>query len=478
MYAKILVVFIGLLVIQSLALIWLIVQGVERDYALTQQHQHVESAQAIVDRFTEILEAGGSFSDIERDAQLFFYIAPRSQVLLTDDQGKILHSFLGIYGVFQDSIPVKPIEQFLAGDPFPLFLPDISHGKGDRQAIFSAAPLSFQGNKFYVVVLMPSRIFGSSLLYGNENLTLNSVLGTTLVILFSATVVGGIVFFLLTRRIRSLTVAARRYGAGDLEYRVPIAGRDEFAELGGAFNAMADEIQQRIDDVAQQDTLRRELVGALSHDLSAPAGIIINCTDILFEKADSLSTAERERYLESLSRNAQSLNILTQDLVELSRFGSLDIKLSRSEVEVGELFRDMQASFQPRAETLQVAFEIEPPQEEVYVDADPVQLERILSNLLGNALRHTKPGGTTTLGGFVEGDSFVFEVRDTGEGIKPEDIPKVFERYYQGGASSKGLSGLGLSIVRTLVEAHGSKISLRSQFGSGTCFYFSLPMVN
>jgi signal transduction histidine kinase len=225
---------------------------------------------------------------------------------------------------------------------------------------------------------------------------------------------------------------------------------------------------------------RRELVATVSHDLRTP----LAATRALIEAlADGVATDPQteSRYLSSASRELEHLSRLVDDLFELARIDAGLLQLTMEETSLHDLISDTISSFQPQAEQQGVRLEGEIVGDVDPVLANPPRLQRVLHNLVSNALRHTPAGGNVTLRATREGEEARVEVSDTGEGIAAEDLPRVFERSFRGEQSrtrpekddSPG-AGLGLAIARGLVEAHGGTMAVESDLAHGSHFLFTL----
>ncbi|MFE1955941.1 sensor histidine kinase [Streptomyces sp. NPDC059524] len=270
------------------------------------------------------------------------------------------------------------------------------------------------------------------------------------------------------RPVRAMTVAAKGLGAGDLGRRVPVSGRDEIAQLGGAFNRMADSIQ------AGEDRQRR-LTGDIAHELRTP---LANLRGYLEALRDGVVEPTPE-LLASLHEETLLQQRIVDDLQDLALAEAGALTYHRCEVELRELLGTSRTSHRAQAEAAGVALELEAPGP-VSVHADPDRLRQVLGNLVGNALRATGAGGTVTLTLVRRGELAVVEVRDTGTGIPEADLPHLFDRFWRADPSrgrTTGGSGLGLSIARQIVTDHGGTIEVRSTVETGTAFTVALPAV-
>ena len=284
----------------------------------------------------------------------------------------------------------------------------------------------------------------------------------------------------LASRIERVRAGTARIAGGELESEVPVEGHDEVAGLADDFNRMARALKEAAEREREMEKARRDLVAAVSHDLRTP----LASTRALIEAlADGVATdpqAER-RYLSSASRELEHLSRLVDDLFELARIDAGLLQLTLEEASLHDMISDTISSFQPQAEQKGVRLAGEIVDDVDPVLANPPRLQRVLHNLVSNAMRHTPADGAVTLRATREGEEARVEVSDTGVGIAAEDLPRVFERSFRGEQSrtrpdkddAPG-AGLGLAIARGLIEAHGGTMDVESDLGRGSRFYFTL----
>ncbi len=310
--------------------------------------------------------------------------------------------------------------------------------------------------------------------------------------LLLAAVVAGLAAVLLpvglSRRIRrpweTLTAAARRMEGGDLSQRVEGQSNDEIGELARAFNAMADGLT-RLED------LRRSMVSDVAHELRTP---LSNIRGYLEALQDGVVEPKRE-VIDSLYEEAMLLNRLVDDLQELALAEAGQLRLERQPVAPADLVNRAMEAARAQAAAGGITLQADLPADLPLVDVDPQRIGQVLGNLLTNALTHTPSGGEVVVSArrcpepcpepgrrVVEGareSEVELIISDTGEGILPEHLPYIFERFYRADRSrsrATGGTGLGLAIARQLVEAHGGRIEVESQLGQGTVFTFTLPV--
>jgi signal transduction histidine kinase len=279
------------------------------------------------------------------------------------------------------------------------------------------------------------------------------------------------------RRLRGLAAVTRRVGAGDLNARASEDGGDEVAALARTFNRMAEDLATRARQLESADRTRRQLLADVSHELMTPLTAIRGYIETLAMTSMSLDAPTRERYVKIVGEETRRLERIVGDLLDLARLEGSAGDLDMQDVLVEALFGRVAARHEREAAAREVTLttHIAPGAELVY--GDPMRLEQALQNLAANALRHTPHGGRVDLHAeSVEGEVAI-TVRDTGAGIPSEHVPAIFDRFYKADASRGGSegSGLGLSIVKAIVERHRGRIDVTSDVGRGTTFRVRLP---
>ena len=283
----------------------------------------------------------------------------------------------------------------------------------------------------------------------------------------------------IARRIELVREGTARLASGEFEKELPVEGRDEIARLAEDFNRMARALKEARLRERGLEQSRRDLIAAVSHDLRTPLAAVLALIEAV---ADGVVDPETEaRYLRSSRGELINLGQLVDDLFELVQIDAGVLRVNLESASLRDLISDTLASFRPQAEERGVRLV-----GDVSTDVDPVlmdlpRLQRVLHNLISNALRHTPAGGTISLRTEIRGEMVRVDVVDTGEGIEPEDLSRIFERSFRGEESrarseieDAPRAGLGLAISRGLVEAHGGTIGVESEIGAGTRFYFTL----
>ena len=283
---------------------------------------------------------------------------------------------------------------------------------------------------------------------------------------------GLLVVSILSRRtltpVRALSTAARRLGGGDLSQRVPAPGNDEVGQLGHSFNSMAAGLEK-----AEQQ--RKNLVADVAHELRTPLSNIQGYVEAMRDGVLEHDQAT----LDTVHAQTMHLGRLVEDLRLLAQTESEDFRLNLEQESLGDVLRHSVEGFRARSSSMDVGLNLDIPDELPMLLIDRTRISQVLGNLLENAVRHSSSGGEVNVVAGVSEGRVVVTVADGGDGIAPEDIAHVFDRFYRADPSrtrATGGAGLGLTIAKKIVEAHGGEIRAESVKGQGSRFIFELPV--
>ncbi len=408
---------------------------------------------------------------------------PSLEIYLLDHEGGILAFSAPPWKVVRLSVDVDPIKRYLAGASDTLFpLRGDDPRNTNRSKVFSAArvPFNNQPDGYLYVILggeeydsIASRIQSSYILRNSL-----WVIGGGLSVALSS---GMLLFVVLTRRLKRLTRAmtAFEHDPG-IAPKLPAKARrgDEIDTLAAVFQSMTKKIHVQLDQLQTTDHLRRELVANVSHDLRTPLATLQGYIETLLIKQDDLSKDDKRRYLQTAIKHCQRLNKLVAELFELAKLDASETQPQPELFNLAELTEDVIQKFALSARQKEVGLQARYDANESFVYADLHLIERVLENLLENALRFVPPRGTITITLRADRQQMRIDVSDNGSGIPAAELPYIFDRFYQLDKTRQtedGNSGLGLSIVKRIVELHHSAISVHSVPGRETTFSFFLP---
>ncbi|MEJ2445315.1 MAG: ATP-binding protein, partial [Exilibacterium sp.] len=252
---------------------------------------------------------------------------------------------------------------------------------------------------------------------------------------------------------------------------------DEINSLMLAFKLMADRISKQFIALQELDRNRRDLITNVSHDLRTPLVSVQGYLETVIIKFNKLNDNEKITYLKKAHNHGRRLRKLISELFELSRLDSNALKPKLEKFHILELLQDLVQDFQYRAQKREVSMTVTPQQGEFFVYADIAMMQRVVENLIENALRYTPKGGNVQVKLEKKEGRVILHIEDSGYGIDSREIPHIFERFYRADQTvdkAKG-TGLGLAIVKRILDLHKTSITVNSQLSRGTAFTFSLP---
>lgn len=411
-------------------------------------------------------------------------VNPSIEVYLLDRQGTILSYSAEPGKVKRAAVDLGPITAFLEGrEAYPILGDDPRSTVGRK--IFSASRIPRSGPlEGYLYVILGGESYDTVLQKLQGSYILRLSLWVIIVSLLVAAGAGLALFAYLTRRLRRLAVAMGAYADGTAfnELVLPRADRgpsDEISRLTATFRLMAGRIEQQVASLRNVDAQRRELIAGVSHDLRTPLATLQGYMETLLMRDSVLSQEERRQYLEIAIRHCSQLTTLVAGLFDLSRLEAGEMTIHREPFSIGELVQDVVQKFQLEGRNRGVRVTTNADAAVPFVSADIALIERVLENLIANAVRYTPEGGAVSVLLSPGGHAVAVSVSDTGAGIPAEELQHIFDRYYRAGQGRKdrtGHAGLGLAIVKKILDLHGVGISAASEPQKGTAFSFSLPV--
>jgi signal transduction histidine kinase len=470
---------IFLLVLMLFAAITLLISvNASRDYSIeVNQELNRELAANTVNVVISFFEDGEiNEAAIQDIIHSMMVINPSVEVYILDAEGKIL-TFVAPDSVVQmERVGLDPIIQFIDSPDKGIILGDDPRNPGESK-IFSAARI-FEKEKLagyiYIVLASQEYISAAEMVLGSYILGVS--IRSIIAVMIVTALVGLLAIWLITKRLNVVIRGIQQFQSRDLTARIPARYESEFGGIGYVFNRMAEEIQKNIKDLEDLDSLRKELISNISHDLRTPVASIQGYAETLIMKKDTISDGEREKYLDIIVKSCERLKNQVSDLFELSKLQAGQVDLQPEPFSIAELVQDVVNKYrilsQKKGININVLFSKDIP----LVKADLSLIDRALQNLLDNAIKFCRDGDiinieiNTKRPGEVE-----LRISDSGTGISQEDLPYIFERYFKN-LDHEESTGLGLAIVKRIIDLHESNIEVLSQPGKGTTFAFSLPM--
>jgi len=421
-----------------------------------------------------------SLSDLASHAMV---INPTAEIYLLDTAGKILGHALPPETVLQDHIDLAPVRALIDGTSRMPVRGDDPRSSS-LQKVFSAAEIRSDDElEGYLYVVLGGQTYEALVSDIGDSYTGTVSFYVAIAIVLLTGAIGLLVFGLLTQRLKKLNVEMQRVGESGFEIEPAIqhssANGDEIDQLTRSFVTMSAQIKAQIEQLKENDRLRRDLVSNISHDLRTPLSAMQGYLETLIIKGPSLSREEQSRYLNIARRHSLRLGVLIGDLFELSKLDSTSATPNLEAFSLPELVQDVAQEFQLEAENKGVKMAIDLSTNTAFTVGDIGLIQRVLENLVRNAIRFTPDGGTVTLSIAERPQSVTVAVTDTGAGIPDSDIPRIFDRFYRavhGEEARSESSGLGLAIVKRILDLHDSRITVESKIDAGTRFEFELPL--
>ena len=427
-----------------------------------------------------------SHDALEYVFHMLMVINPSIELYLIDPEGNILEYSAAPGKVKRQQISLEPVKTWLSGDiTFPFQGDDPRHLS--RKKVFTAARIPKQGKlDGYLYIILGGEDYDTvaQKIHGSFILKMSSwmiIAGLCL-----ALMMGLVIFAMLTGRLRKLAVGMQDFKRGEnlasidlpREKESPLLG-DEVDHLSRTFREMAERIEGQIEKLQKSDLMRRELVANVSHDLRTPLATLTAYIETMQLKEADLSADERRKYLKVAHKHCERLSSLVHDLFELARLDAKETKLNVEPFNIAELVQDVVQNYELAAKEKEIALTSNIGQDISFVKGDIGLVERVLENLIMNALRHTPKGGTISIMLSPSDEYMNVQVLDTGIGIPEEALPYIFDRFYKINGSEtlpESFAGLGLAIAKRIMNLHGSSIEVESELNSGTSFSFRFPI--
>ena len=450
--------------------------------------QRLNSSLAMYVANAEPLISGGRVNDraLSELSSRAMVINPTAEIYLLAPDGTILGHALPPDEVAVERVDVSPIRDLLSASR-PLPIKGIDPRNPGTRKIFSAFPVVDPDNSsrdagYLYVVLGGSQYEAVAAQVSGSDKQRMVATGIVLLVL-AAFIAGTLLFSFLTHRLRRLTADVTDFTESHLDVNKPIDSvarpRDEIDQLRNTCHFMTHTIQQQMARLQESDRLRRELFTNISHDLRTPLASMQGYIETLIIKDEMLDEATRRQYLETACKHAAHLGRLIQDLFELAMFDSGSATPVFEEFSLTELIHDVAQEFRLQADQMHVSLQVDPPDEAVNVYADISLIQRVLENLVSNALKYTPEGGNVSISVQSRSGAAGVSVVDTGAGISTQALPHIFDRFFRENrevTEDHASTGLGLAIAKRILELHGSEIRVTSEERHGTRFDFDLPL--
>lgn len=478
LYWRISISFMLILLILGLAYILITAIAADRYFKETTQRLNSHVAESMLLEVTPFVDGEVNEEAVGKIMHSMMAVNPSLEVYLVSPTGEILKYVVLSKDVKLNQIDLQPVHDFLDTQGKHYVLGDDPRKPG-KKTIFSATKVEQDGKLMgYVYMVLASQQ------YANVTETLTSSywlrVGTNsfILTLLAALTIGLILIWVLTRNLRIIISTFRRFEQGDTSARIPQDKmKGELATLSRTFNKMADTILRNIDELKKVDSLRRELIANVSHDLRSPLAIVHGYIETLMIKDKTLTEEERQKYLQIVLDSSDRLKQLVADLFELSKLEANQVKLEEEPFFINELVADAAQRYSIMAGHKNIRIQSEIATSVPMVKADISLMERVIQNLMSNAIQYTPEKGEIKLAVRKVEDAIEVNIENTGEGIQEKDLPHLFDRYYKVNKEKSGIegTGLGLAIVKKILDLHNISINVKSKAGELTSFSFLMP---
>ncbi len=478
LYWRISAVLFVLLLVIGCAFIYLTSYSSQMYFQEANQRLNAGIAEHIVKEVPIFTETGAvNDRSLEEMFHHVMTLHPAIEIYLLDPQGRILSYFAPDTKIKRKTVSLKPIQSFIKANGKSCVMGDDPRHQV-RQKVFSAAAIQKEGKTLgYMYVVLASEELDSvtDILFGTYLMRVGTY--SMLVILFGAFAIGLFVIWYLTRNLRKVTEAVQTFKEGNWQSRVQGTMQGEFSLLATTFNEMADTLVTNMEQLKALENLRSELIANISHDLRTPIAIIHGYSETLIMKAESLTPVEREKYLQVILKNTENLKRLVADLFEFSKLEAKQVMPQKENFFITELVSDAIQKYTLMAQTKKITLTSIFSENLPRVYADIAMIDRVLQNLIDNAIKYTPEGGKITVELLKKVNGVEINISDTGIGISETDLPFIFDRYYKTAARPEipSSTGLGLAIVKKILELNNARIDVQSKLNKGTSFIFQLP---
>ncbi|MGM3162427.1 ATP-binding protein [Dickeya undicola] len=408
---------------------------------------------------------------------------PSVELYLVSPDGQLLADAAPPDHIKRQRVAIAPLQTFLGGASLPVYGDDPR--SPNKQKVFSAAPITQNGElRAYLYIILQGEEFNALANSAWQKTLWSTVLWSLLMIAGLGLLAGLLVWRWVTCPVRQLTAEVRGLEHDSISTIKQLAQQvpqnqsaSEVTLLRNTFIELAQEIVSQWDQLSDSDRQRREFIANISHDLRTPLTSLLGYLETLSMKADTLSPEDNRQYLAIALRQGHKVRHLSQQLFELAKLEHGGIKPQLERFAIGELIQDVAQKFDLAIATRQLRLKVEMPRSLPQICADVSMIERVVTNLLDNAVRHTPQGGTIQLKVWQEHHQLQVEVADSGPGVEPTLREQLFRRpsalNQQSARENRG--GLGLLIVQRMLELHGGEIRLIDA-ATGACFRFFVPI--
>ena len=496
LYHRISIVLLAVFLIIAGLMAWLFEQSRQSIQDETSQRLHLNLAEHIVQDLSLGKNGQLDKSSIKQAFHMMMVLGPSIELYIVDTNGKLLAYDAPEEKIKLQTIDTAPIKQFTTGEPDLPLLGDDPRSS-TRKKIFSAALIQHEKKMVgYLYIIIGGEDFDSI----STALQLSKAwkiglfgMGAALFFLLVASL---LLFYALTKPLRNLALeitAFEKSGFKQLDRKqdfskdINSTSSSEVSLLSVSFYHMAQQITESLERLEKLDTVRKEFLAYVSHDLRTPLTGTTAYLETLALKFDSLSDTEKKTFIEKSLANCARLDSMINELFELARLDNNQVTLNNQLFSIEDSLSDLYSSLEGIAKKKDIQLDVQCTLSESSVFGDIAKLERVIQNLVENAIHYTPNQGTVTISAINlpakedQENCVQITISDTGQGISEEDLPYIFEPYYRSESALKPYqkgAGLGLAICQRLLALHGTKLQVESTLNKGTRFFFNVNIAD
>jgi len=413
LYWKIAAVFLFALLIISLVYLYIAAFTAEMYFQEASQRLNEEVAQHIAEENQFFVNGKANQEALKNIFHDIMVINPSIEVYLLNTEGKILSYFAPNKKVTLEYVPLEPIKEFLKWGASS-FVMGVDPKNEHIEKTFSAAKV-YEGpvQRGYIYVILGGEEFEDAASFVVGSYILRLGVRSMTITLIAAALFSLIALGLITKNLRRIITVVRKFKEGDLKARIKLKSKGELREFADSFNEMADTIVKNLDEIKTMDNLRRDLVANVSHDLRTPLATIQGYLETILIKKDSLSEIEKENYLKTILNSTERLKTLVSELFELSKLEARETKPKLEPFSIGEIVQDIQQKNKFIAEEKGIDLNIDFPYNLPLVYADIGMMEKVIQNLLENAIKFTSENGKVTIKQEPQGNMILVKIQDS-----------------------------------------------------------------
>lgn len=477
-YLKVSATFLGMLLLLGVGYVFITAYVANEYIQEANQKLYGSIADTVTVQLKELMDEDGTIDEpkLQDLMHSLMVINPSLEVYLLDKSGNIKTHVAPYKRVKLTKVELQPVLDFIKSDKKTFIRGDDPRCPRVK-TVFSAAPIFDNGQLsgyLYIILMSEEQAAVTNFLLDSYMLKVGA--GMFFVALLVALIFGLVALWYLTKNLSNIIDKVRRFKEGDLAARIENPNDSDLSVLSNTFNEMADTLVANIEQLKSVEALRKELIGNVSHDLRTPLAIMQGYVETLLMKDKDISAEERRKYLNTILSSSYQLKELIKQLFEYSQLEAKQITPQKEAFCISDLAQDVFQKHQILAKEKHISMRLHIPKQTPMIFADISLVDRVLQNLIDNALKFTPEKGKVTLSLTMQDDNIEVKIADSGPGIPAEKQAYIFERYQKSESAMNTGAGIGLAIVKKILDLHEVSIQVQSEVNKGTAFIFKLPI--